>query len=70
MTPDKVGVMGEKKIDEHFQRIINRPFYYAYGSSGKTVYAYTKEEWGIGASSGGGDHNLIRSYTSAWPCLS
>jgi hypothetical protein len=62
--------MGDKKDDEHYKRAINRPFYYAYGSSGKTVYAYTKEEWGIGASSGGGDHNLIRSYTSAWPCLS
>ena len=30
--------------------------------AGKSIYAYTKEEWGIGASSGGGDHNLIRSF--------
>ncbi|WP_017198358.1 hypothetical protein [Arthrobacter sp. M2012083] len=28
----------------------------------KTIFAYTKEEWGIGASSGGGDYNLIRSF--------
>ncbi|MGX9900895.1 hypothetical protein ACW0JT_15365 [Arthrobacter sp. SA17] len=60
MTADKVDAM-EKKKDEQFQRAINRPFYYGYPAVGKTVYAYTKEEWGIGASSGGGDHNLIRS---------
>ncbi|MBT2549735.1 hypothetical protein [Arthrobacter sp. ISL-65] len=62
MTADKVGAVGEKKIDEHLQRVLNRPFYYGYSAAGKTVYAYTKEEWGIGASSGGGDHNLIRSF--------
>lgn len=62
MTPDKVGAMGDKKNDEHFQRVINRPYYFGYAMTGKTVYAYTKEEWGIGASSGGGDHNLIRSF--------
>lgn len=28
----------------------------------QTVYAYTEEEWGIGASDGGGDHNTIRSF--------
>lgn len=61
MTAGKVDAVGEKKKDEQFQRVINRPFYYGYSAVGKTVYAYTKEEWGIGASSGGGDHNLIRS---------
>lgn len=52
--------MGTK--DEHFKRALNRPYYYGYAMTGKTIYAYTKEEWGIGASSGGGDHNLIRSF--------
>lgn len=41
--------------------IPERPLYYGCAAVGKPVYAYTKEEWGIGASSGGGDHNLIRS---------
>lgn len=41
--------------------IAERPLYYGHAGVGKPVYAYTKEEWGIGASSGGGDHNLIRS---------
>lgn len=54
--------MGDKNIDEHYQRVINRPYYYGYAKTDKTIYAYTKEEWGIGASSGGGDHNLIRSF--------
>ena len=54
--------MGEKKAaDAHFLRAVNRPYYYGYAKTGKTVYAYTKEEWGIGAGSGGGDHKLIRS---------
>ena len=48
--------------EEHFRLIVNRPYYYGYPMTGKTVYAYTKEEWGIGASSGGGDHKLIRSF--------
>ncbi|GGH94638.1 hypothetical protein ACFFGR_02730 [Arthrobacter liuii] len=54
--------MGEKTKNEALQRAINRPFYYGYAAAGTTIYAYTKEEWGIGASSGGGDHNLIRSF--------
>ena len=55
--------MGEKKAaDADFMRAVNRPYYYAYPMAGKTIYAYTKEEWGLGASSGGGDHNLIRSF--------
>jgi hypothetical protein len=63
MTPDRLDSMGKKKnIDEHYQRVINRPYYYGYAKTGKTIYAYTREEWGIGASSGGGDHNLIRSF--------
>jgi hypothetical protein len=62
LTPDKVGFMGDKKNDEHFQRVINRPFHYGYSAGDKTIYAYTNEEWGLGASSGGGDHNLIRSF--------
>lgn len=33
---------------------------YAFGS--RTVYAYTEEEWGLGAGDGGGDHNTIRSF--------
>ncbi|WP_458781372.1 hypothetical protein [Arthrobacter sp. D3-16] len=63
MMTDRVDAVGEKKkIDEHYQRAINRPYYFGYAKTGKTIYAYTKEEWGIGASSGGGDHNLIRSF--------
>jgi len=62
MTADKLDAVGEKKIDEHLQRVLSRPYYYGYPARGKIVYAYTKEEWGIGASSGGGDHNLIRSF--------
>jgi hypothetical protein len=54
--------VGDKKDDEHYKRPVNRPFYYGYSMRGKTIYAYTKEEWGIGASSGGGDYNLIRSF--------
>ena len=61
MTADRVGVMGFKD-EEQFQRMLNRPYYYGYPMMGKTIYAYTREEWGIGASSGGGDHNLIRSF--------
>lgn len=41
--------------------IPQRRLYYGCAGVGKPVHAYTKEEWGIGASSGGGDHNLIRS---------
>lgn len=33
---------------------------YAFGST--TVYAYTEEEWGMGAGGGGGDHNTVRSF--------
>lgn len=62
MTTDRVDAVGEKKIDEHYQRAINRPYHYGYAKTGKTIYAYTEEEWGIGASSGGGDHNLVRSF--------
>ena len=58
----RVDAMGEKKYDEHLQRVLNRPYYYGYSMAGKAIYAYTKEEWGIGASSGGGDYNLIRSF--------
>lgn len=50
------------KDDEHIKRVLNRPYYYGYPMAGKTVHAYTNQEWGIGASSGGGDHNLIRSF--------
>ena len=53
--------MGEKD-DAHIRRALSRPYYYGYAMTGKTIYLYTKEEWGIGASSGGGDHNLIRSF--------
>jgi hypothetical protein len=62
MMADRVDAVGEKKIDEYYQRAINRPYYFGYAKTGKTIYAYTEEEWGIGASSGGGDHNLIRSF--------
>lgn len=31
-------------------------------SGRQTIYAYTKEEWGLGAGSGGGDAYTIRSY--------
>lgn len=57
--------MGQKTKSEALQRAINRPFHDGHAVGGKTIYAYTEEEWGIGASSGGGDHNLIRSFTSA-----
>jgi hypothetical protein len=62
LTPDKVDAVGEKKRDEHLERALSRPYYYGYARAGETIYAYTEEEWGIGASSGGGDHNLIRSF--------
>lgn len=39
-----------------------RLYFYGYPRAGKAIYAYTKDEWGLGASSGGGDHNLIRSF--------
>jgi hypothetical protein len=42
--------------------IPSRPFFYGHPRDGKTVYAYTKEEWGIGASSGGGRQYAIRSF--------
>ncbi|MEJ1178388.1 MULTISPECIES: hypothetical protein [unclassified Pseudarthrobacter] len=60
MTTDKVNPVGTK--DEPFRRALNRPYYYGYARTGKTVYAYTKQEWGMGAGSGGGDHKLIRSF--------
>lgn len=53
--------MGEND-DEHIRRALNRPYYNRYAMTGKTIYVYTIEEWGITASSGGGDHNLIRSF--------
>jgi hypothetical protein len=63
MTADRVDGVGKKKaIDPDFLRAVNRPYYFGYAKTRNTVYAYTKEEWGIGASSGGGDHNLIRSF--------
>lgn len=52
----------DAKEKEHLNRVLNRPYYYGYVMRGKTIFAYTKEEWGIGASSGGGDYNLIRSF--------
>lgn len=52
MTTDKVNPVGTK--DEPFRRALNRPYYYGYARTGKTVYAYTKQEWGMGAGSGGG----------------
>lgn len=52
----------DPKEKEHLNRLLNRPYYYGYAMRGKTIFAYTKEEWGIGASSGGGDYNLIRSF--------
>jgi hypothetical protein len=51
-----------RKDNEQFKRTLNRPYRYGYAKAGKTVYAYSREEWGLGASSGGGDHNLIRSF--------
>jgi len=56
-----VGAVAQSNPDE-INRILNRPYYYAYSRSGKTIYAYTREEWGIGASSGSADYNLIRSF--------
>lgn len=59
---DRLEGMGERKLDEHTERVLNRPYRYGCSIADKTVRAYTKEEWGIGASAGGGDHNLIRSF--------
>ncbi|WP_128081692.1 hypothetical protein [Arthrobacter sp. TB 26] len=42
--------------------IPSRPYFYAHPRDGKSVHAYTKEEWGIGASSGGGRQYAIRSF--------
>lgn len=42
--------------------IPTRPYFYGFPRVGKTVHAYTREEWGIGASSGGGRQNAIRSF--------
>lgn len=39
-----------------------RPYYYGSNKISRTVHAYTEEEWGLGASSGGGDHKTIRSF--------
>lgn len=55
VTGVRVDAVGEND-DEHIRRALNRPYYYGYAMTGKTIYVYTKEEWGIGASSGGGDH--------------
>ncbi len=35
---------------------------YGYTLGSRGIYAYTKEEWGLGAGDGGGDHNTIRSF--------
>ena len=51
-----------KKKTERSLSYVPRPFHYGDPRGSKTVYAYTEEEWGIGASAGGGDHNLIRSF--------
>lgn len=42
--------------------IPTRPLFYGHPRDGKAVYAYTKKEWGIGASSGGGRQHAIRSF--------
>lgn len=42
--------------------IPSRPFFYAHPRDGKTVHAYTRDEWGLGASSGGGRQYAIRSF--------
>jgi hypothetical protein len=42
--------------------IPSRPYFYGYARTGKTVHAYTRDEWGIGASSGGGRQYAIRSF--------
>jgi hypothetical protein len=60
MTADRINAVTTD--EEHYRLIVNRPYRYGHPMRGKTIYAYTKEEWGIGASSGGGDHNLIRSF--------
>ncbi|WP_307029036.1 hypothetical protein [Arthrobacter globiformis] len=41
---------------------VPRPLFYGYYVNGKTIAAYTREEWGIGAGSGGASYNLIRSF--------
>ncbi|MDR6414099.1 hypothetical protein [Pseudarthrobacter sulfonivorans] len=61
MSADRIEAVATTG-EEHYRMMVNRPFYYGYPMRGKTVYSYTREEWGIGASSGGGDHNLIRSF--------
>jgi len=43
-------------------RPLTRPYYYGSNKLSSTVHAYTKEEWGLGASSGGGDAYTIRSF--------
>lgn len=35
---------------------------YAYALGRKTIFAYTGEEWGLGAGNTGGDHTTIRSF--------
>lgn len=62
MSSDRVDAVGETKSDEQYQRLVNRPYYYGYAAAGKTIYAYTKDEWGLGASSGGGRQYAIRSF--------
>jgi len=43
-------------------RPLPRPYYYGSNKISRTVHAYTQEEWGLGASSGGGDAYTIRSF--------
>lgn len=47
---------------ERSARGLSRPYYYGSTRMEKTVHAYAEEEWGIGASSGGGDGSTIRSF--------
>lgn len=42
--------------------VLSRPYYYAWGGD-KQMYAYTREEWGMGGSKPTGGNYTIRSWT-------
>lgn len=62
MDPVTVGAVTDGSSGQAARDLSRRPYDYGSNTVGRTVHAYTKEEWDLVVSSGGGDHNTIRSF--------
>jgi hypothetical protein len=50
-----------KTSKSRIDSILNRPYFYAWGGD-KKIYAYTREEWGMGGSNPSGGNYTVRSW--------